>query len=411
MQAEEETARLVAGRTARWRCRPWLAGRLEERNGTRLLADVELPLVTVLAAMEDAGVRVDPYLLGRDRGARRRRGRRARGSAPTSWRAARSRSARRSSSARCCSSGSALPADRKGKTGYSTDQRGPRAASATCTRSWPVVERWRELTKLHSTYLVALPAAIGADGRIHTTFSQTTAATGRLSSTNPEPAEHPGADAARPRDPERVRRRADGARLLAADYSQVELRILAHLSREPALVDAFQRGEDVHRATAAEVLGKPAAELTRDQRDRAKAVNFGIIYGISSFGLSEQLAIERDEAQPTSTPTSGGTRASREFIERTIARRRASAATPRRCSAAAGRCRSCARMNRQVRLAGRAAGRQLVHPGLGRRHHQGGDDRLPPAAARRGPRRRGSCCRSTTSCCSRCPTASCPASR
>ena len=90
---------------------------------------------------------------------------------------------------------------------------------------------------------------------------------------------------------------APGFRMLSADYSQVELRILAHLSGEPALKDAFARGEDIHRATAAQVLGKPAEQLTSTERNRAKAVNFGIIYGISSFGLSEQLGISREEAQ------------------------------------------------------------------------------------------------------------------
>jgi DNA polymerase-1 len=152
---------------------------------------------------------------------------------------------------------------------------------------------------------------------VHTTFSQVTAATGRLSSTGPNLQNIP----VRTELGREIRRgfiAADGFRLLSADYSQVELRILAHLSREPALVDAFRRGEDVHRATAAEVLGKPAAELTRDERDRAKAVNFGIIYGISAFGLSEQLGIERDEAQTYIDTYLGRYPRVGEFIERTI---------------------------------------------------------------------------------------------
>src|SRR5262249_59494013 len=89
----------------------------------------------------------------------------------------------------------------------------------------------------------------------------------------------------------------EGARLLSADYSQVELRILAHVSGEPVLKDSFAAGEDIHRRTAAEVLGKEPATLTKDERDVAKMVNFGIIYGISAFGLSENLEIPRDEAQ------------------------------------------------------------------------------------------------------------------
>ena len=111
---------------------------------------------------------------------------------------------------------------------------------------------------------------------------------------------------------------ADGYTLLSADYSQVELRILAHLSGEPALKDAFGRGEDIHRVTAAEVLGKPPAELSRDERNRAKAVNFGIIYGISSFGLSEQLGISREEAQAYIDTYLARFPLVNEFIERTI---------------------------------------------------------------------------------------------
>jgi DNA polymerase-1 len=111
---------------------------------------------------------------------------------------------------------------------------------------------------------------------------------------------------------------ADGHTLLSADYSQVELRILAHLSGEPALKDAFGRGEDIHRVTAAEVLGKPPAELSRDERNRAKAVNFGIIYGISSFGLSEQLGISREEAQAYIDTYLARFPLVNEFIERTI---------------------------------------------------------------------------------------------
>src|SRR4029077_9993402 len=111
----------------------------------------------------------------------------------------------------------------------------------------------------------------------------------------------------------------DGAKLLSADYSQVELRIPPHLPGEPALHEAFARGEDIHRVTASQVLGKPPAELTRDERNRAKAVNFGIIYGISSFGLSEQLGISREEAQAYIDTYLARFPLVNEFIERTIA--------------------------------------------------------------------------------------------
>jgi DNA polymerase-1 len=160
-----------------------------------------------------------------------------------------------------------------------------------------VGKQWREQSKLLNTYLVPLPDLIDpADGRLHTTFSQTTASTGRLSSIRPNlqniPIRTPLG-----REIRSAFVAGDGFKLLSADYSQVELRILAHLSGESVLHEAFARGDDIHRVTAAQVLGKPAAELTREERNKAKAVNFGIIYGISSFGLSEQLGISREEAQ------------------------------------------------------------------------------------------------------------------
>ena len=189
-----------------------------------------------------------------------------------------------------------LEAGRKGKTGYSTDARvlrGLREAHPIV----PVIEEWREYSKLLNTYLGPLPELISAeDGRLHTTFNQTVASTGRLSTSSPNLQSIPirtelgrtirSAFVAEP-----------GWKLVSADYSQVELRILAHVSGEPKLREAFMRGDDIHAATAAEVLGKEQATLTKDERNRAKAVNFGIIYGISSFGLSEQLEIPREEAQ------------------------------------------------------------------------------------------------------------------
>ncbi len=160
----------------------------------------------------------------------------------------------------------------------------------------PVVEEWRELSKLLSTYLLPFPELLGDDGRLHTTFSQVTAATGRLSAQRPNlqniPIRTPLG-----RELRATFVAAPGHRLLSVDYSQVELRILAHLSGEELLREAFERGEDIHAVTAAEVLGKPREELSKDERNRAKAVNFGIIYGIIAHGLSEQLEISRDEAQ------------------------------------------------------------------------------------------------------------------
>jgi len=293
--ADEETAALVRSVAATRRLHPRALERLAERDMTDLYRQIELPLVPVLGAMEAAGIRVDTYRLAEI--------------------AAKLADQVEELEARCYELAGGpfvigspkqlgevlferlgLPADRKGKTGYSTDAR----VLAKIRAMHPIVElveQWREQSKLLNTYLVPLPDLIDpADGRLHTTFSQTTAATGRLSSIRPNlqniPIRTPLG-----REIRSAFVAGDGARLLSADYSQVELRILTHLSGEPALHEAFARGDDIHRVTAAQVLGKPAAELTRDERNKAKAVNFGIIYGISSFGLSEQLGISREEAQ------------------------------------------------------------------------------------------------------------------
>ena len=188
-----------------------------------------------------------------------------------------------------------LTPGRKGKTGYSTDTRVLRSIR----QDHPIVEvieEWREYSKLLNTYLQPLPSLLAEDGRLHTHFNQAVASTGRLSTSNPNLQAIPirtelgreirSAFVAEP-----------GHKLVSADYSQVELRILAHVSGEPKLRESFARGEDIHTTTAAEVLGKDPATLTKDERNIAKMVNFGIIYGISSYGLSENLEIARDEAQ------------------------------------------------------------------------------------------------------------------
>lgn len=273
---------------------PVLTERLADRHLLGLLADLELPLVPVLAEMERVGIAVDTPVLE-----------------AIAERCATELAELETEAHRLAGGpftlGSpkqlgeilfgrlGLPVQSSGKTGPSTD-RTVLAKLRPRSPIIPVIERWRELSKLLSTYLRALPEAAVEDGRIHTTFSQHTAATGRLSCT------HPNLQAIPVRTPigQEIRAAfvaAPGRQLISCDYSQVELRILAHLCQEPGLVDAFRRGEDVHRATAAEVLGKPAGDITKEERDRAKAVNFGIIYGISAYGLAEQLEIDRDEAQ------------------------------------------------------------------------------------------------------------------
>ncbi|HEX2165449.1 MAG TPA: DNA polymerase I, partial [Thermoanaerobaculia bacterium] len=166
-------------------------------------------------------------------------------------------------------------------------------------RGYPLpdlVLRQRELSKLKSTYVDALPALVGADGRLHTRFNQAVAATGRLSSANPNLQNIP----IRTELGQQIRRAfvaAPGALLLVADYSQIELRILAHIAGEEALVESFRRGEDVHRTTAAAVLGVAPELVNPEQRRAAKTINFGIIYGMSAYGLSQTLHIPPKEAE------------------------------------------------------------------------------------------------------------------
>jgi len=189
-----------------------------------------------------------------------------------------------------------LPAGRKGKTGYSTDRRVLRSLEDK-HEIVPLISRYRELVKLEGTYLAPLPESVDpVDGRIHTTFNQTVAETGRLSSTNPNLQNIPVRTEAG-REIRDAFVAGAGYEMMSFDYSQVELRILAHCSGEPALRDAFAEGRDVHAATASEVFGVPLGDMDREVRDRAKAVNFGIIYGISDFGLSEQLGIARADAR------------------------------------------------------------------------------------------------------------------
>ena len=159
-----------------------------------------------------------------------------------------------------------------------------------------LVLEYRQLTKLKSNYADSLPLLADSDGRVHTTFNQVGTATGRLSSTNPNLQNIP----IRTELGREIRAAfiaAPGCVLLSADYSQIELRLLAHFSADPLLVKAYQTGQDIHTLTAAEVFGVPAETMSKETRNRAKAVNFGIVYGISPFGLAAQLGIEQNEAR------------------------------------------------------------------------------------------------------------------
>jgi len=189
-----------------------------------------------------------------------------------------------------------LTRKRRGKTGFSTDAR----VLAQIRDEHPIVEKiesWRELTKLKNTYLDSLPGLIDpATGRVHTTFNQASTTTGRLSSTNPNLQNIPiRTEIGRPVRACFVAER--GARLLSADYSQVELRVLAHVAEEEVLKEIFRAGEDVHAATAAEVFEIERDEVDVGQRSKAKMVNFGIVYGLTGFGLADRLNIPRKEGE------------------------------------------------------------------------------------------------------------------
>src|SRR5262245_13100971 len=188
-----------------------------------------------------------------------------------------------------------LTKKRRGKTGFSTDARvlsQIREEHEIVTK----IEQWRELTKLKSTYLDALPELIDPDsGRLHTTFNQTATTTGRLSSTNPNLQNIPiRTEEGRPIRSCFVAPR--GHRLLSADYNQIELRILAHIAGEDALGEIFARGDDIHAATAAGIIGADPKKVTPGERSKAKMVNYGIAYGLPAYGLADRLNIEQAEA-------------------------------------------------------------------------------------------------------------------
>jgi DNA polymerase I len=315
-EAEEETAALIRHAATARRLAGPMRQRIAERGLDHLYRTVELPLTGVLAAMEDAGVKVDTYRMGEitARLADRLEELEARAYelADEEFMLGSTQQV-----ARILFEKLELTAGRKGKTGYSTDTRVLRSIRGDHPIV-EVIEEWREYSKLLNTYLGPLPGLISEDdGRLHTTFNQAVASTGRLSTTNPNLQAIP----IRTELGREIRSAfvaESGSRLLSADYSQVELRILAHVSGEPKLRDAFAAGEDIHAATAAEVLGKDQATLTKDERNVAKMVNFGIIYGISAFGLSENLDIPREEAAEYIETYLARFPLVQDFIQRTI---------------------------------------------------------------------------------------------
>ena len=270
---------------------------LRENNLDRLFFDIEMPLVYVLGSMEDNGVKIDSDNL---KGISQEFGQHIHQLEEKIYEMAgvRFNIASPKQLGEVLFERMQLDAKaKKTKTGqYATGEE----VLQKLAGKHPIVNtilEYRSYTKLKSTYLDALPALISPkDGLIHTSFNQAVTATGRLSSNNPNLQNIPvrtamGREIRRafvPRGPEYT--------LMAADYSQIELRIIAHLSGDPAMVNDFKLGHDIHAATAAKVFHVPMDQVTKEQRSRAKAVNFGIIYGMSAFGLAERMELSRSEA-------------------------------------------------------------------------------------------------------------------
>ncbi len=273
-----------------------LAEQLDQRDQRELAQRIELPLAPVLARMERTGIAVDRAVLDAIRGR-------------LSTRVAELEREVHDHAGRRFNVGSGpqlqqvlfeelgLPRTRRIKTGYSTDAQAMQQLRGRHAIVDAILE-WREVSKLLTTYVDALPPLIDREtGRIHTTLSQTIAATGRLSSAHPNLQNIP-VRRAEGREIRRAFVPGEGYDLLlVADYSQIELRIMAHLSGDEALLGAFASGEDVHATTAARVFDLPLDEVDGALRDRAKAINYGLAYGLTAFGLAQQLDIPPDEAQ------------------------------------------------------------------------------------------------------------------
>jgi len=306
------------------RALPELAARLRKRIDADELApvydEIERPLTRVLSRMERAGVRVDEKHLAKlseeyareqdrlEREIHRLAGEPFLLSSPKQLQTVLFEKL-------------ALPIVKKTKTGYSTDESVLEQLAAHHELPAKILA-WRKLSKLRSTYIDALPPLVDpGTGRIHPSFHQLGAATGRLSASNPNVQNIPirGAEGARIRE---AFVPAEGRTLVSADYSQVELRILAHYSGDASLVEAFRQGDDIHRRTAAEVAGIALSDVSDEQRARAKAVNFGIIYGSSAFGLAQQLGIAAGEAQATIDAYFARYQGVRRFLDETTERAR-----------------------------------------------------------------------------------------
>ena len=299
---------------------PVMQERIDRANLRALLENVEMPLSSVLARMQANGVALDvAYLQEMANGVRER------------MIALRDEIYREAGEEFNLNSPPQLRTILYDKLGLSSGKKTPKGQRSTdasvlekLRSANPIVEallQWRELDKLNSTYLEALPREVDPrDGRIHTTFNQTGAATGRLSSSNPNLQNIP----VRTELGRQIRRAfvpgGDHQVLLCADYSQIELRILAHLSGDQGLVAAFESGADIHTATAARVFALPEDQVDPGLRSRAKMVNYGLAYGMNAFGLASRLDIAPDEAQEIMDAYFASFPDIQEYLDRQVAR-------------------------------------------------------------------------------------------
>ncbi|MGI8984403.1 MAG: DNA polymerase I, partial [Acidimicrobiales bacterium] len=298
---------------------PTLGKAMEGRGLWRLYDDIERPLVRVLARMEKVGVRVDVDVLRRIYDGLVAEGRRLEEEiqelSGTRFLVNSTQQLRR-----VLFDQLGLQPQKKTKTGFSTD-----AASLEKLRGLhPVIEpllRYREVEKLRSTYGESLLGEVAGDGRIHATFNQTVARTGRLSSDRPNLHNIP----IRTEEGRRIRRAfipAPGCRFLVADYNQIELRVIAHLAQDPGLIAAFAGGEDIHEATASRIFGVDPTAVTIAQRSKAKMVSYGLAYGMESFGLGQRLAIPTEEAAEILNAYFVAFPSVRSYMDRTVAEAR-----------------------------------------------------------------------------------------
>lgn len=300
---------------------PRLAQNLKTDDLWPLYREVELPLAAVLAEMERTGIKVDKEKLssmGRAIGERMAAleeeifglvGEEFNLNSPKQL-------------AFILFDKLGLPATKKTKTGYSTDAEVLEELAPAHPAVAKILEH-RQLAKLKSTYVDAMGAQINpATGRIHTTFTQTVTATGRLSSVEPNLQNIPIRLELGRRIREAFVPGYPGWQILAADYSQIELRVLAHIAQDQVLKEAFQKGEDIHTRTAAEIFHVPLEEVTPELRSRAKAVNFGIVYGISDFGLAQNTGVSRQEAREYIKSYLERYQGVREYMKRVVERAR-----------------------------------------------------------------------------------------